>query len=94
MKLSTALRNGARGQRQGTGYYFLEPSCCCAMGAIFRGLGIRDEGSITAEAMDRLREIVDCDGRETTLNVLLADLNDHLGWSFDEIADWLEHYGW
>jgi hypothetical protein len=107
MKLSEAMRIGAKLRPQGFGYLFQlnenDQVCSCAIGAAAEGLlgtdpfvlkmGLSD----VKEKFPQLGEHVPNPGREgatQSLKTVIIHLNDEQEWTREEIADWLEGIGY
>ena len=86
MKLSKAIRIGARIRPQGFGAYF-HVGRSCALGAAFEGMKGRPANSIGRLIWDEL-------GISPRLHDRIVDLNDAQHWTREQIADWLEAEGY
>jgi hypothetical protein len=106
LKLSEAIRKGASmGYEQGIEFYFdARKNTVCALGAAHIGDGGR-YGSIlfASYLIDRfpvLGEYVEWPHDETLYGGVrklldqITILNDKVGWTFEEIADWVESLGY
>ena len=108
MKLSEALRIGAKLRPQAFGCFFEgdgeNPVCSCALGAIYEAtFGLPDKldeyspcrvDYINKDALidDYPELILEVDGEE--LYYLISHLNDGDGMEREAIADWLESEGY
>ncbi len=90
LKLSQAIRIGAKMRPQCTKAYFKDGGSC-AIGAAYEGMTGRSGGY--REIGDLLPELVDDDYQLTLLGELIAGRNDQGTQSREEIADWLEAQG-
>ena len=89
MKLSEAIRIGARLRPQELrGHYFLDGRSC-ALGAAFEALGISSEAKLDLHAWSTLKERYSL---PQTLHHEITSRNDR-GQSRESIADWLEAQG-
>ncbi len=101
MKLSTAIRKGSKGKTQGFGRHWdPKTGAVCALGAARIGAGQGpcylldpDSPSIYQIFPDAWTQIETEDGNERIIS-LIGHFNDTLRWSFGEIADWLDYYGY
>lgn len=104
MKLSEAIREGAKLRPQAFGAYFDEKNCSCALGAASEGSGFqyeRTRGSVTArfaKLEKHLRQHFPMlwqpqnESMATDLWYAISERNDE-GITREEIADWLEEQG-
>lgn len=104
MKLSEAIRKGSIGVSQITGeLIFWEDGKavgCCALGAAIIGAeltqptGHKDKYILLRERFPELvKNIMSPRGFEYELENIIIRLNDTHGWTFDQIANWLEENG-
>lgn len=96
MKLSEAIRLGAMIRPQGSGVYF-SLGRSCALGAAFEACGATayDEGFATSGdyLFSILRMWAPCPAcvyDHHRLGFVVTHLNDHHGWTREQIADWVE----
>lgn len=109
MKLSEAIREGAKNAPQSFGAYSNAKGATCALGAAYEGLsGKRLPPSTTSGVLGWLAELLDydlCDihlhdprpdseGYVVPLNAMIFGLNDGSHWTREQIADWLETQGY
>lgn len=106
MKLSEAMREGAKLRPKAIGYLFDKGEdgqiCSCAIGAAMEcargfsnelwGAGMDD----AKEIFPQLKEFISgpVDGINRSIATTIINLNDSRDWSREEIADWLESIGY
>lgn len=92
MKLSEALREGAKKHKQHFGYYEGPDDSRCAVGAIFSALGMDRIWESTRMYREALPILFDSefDVEGNSLMDQIIALNDGERKSFEEIAQWLE----
>lgn len=109
MKLSEAIREGAKLRQQAFGKYFNEKSSC-AVGAALEGSLQKEKrletaqeyyskffiSTFLAEIYPYFRtEVIDpVEKRKGRLEEVIQTLNDTHEWSRNQIADWLEKEGY
>lgn len=85
LKLSTAIRIGAKIRHQCRGNYYVSGGSC-ALGAAKEAIGAKDDSALQ-EAMGISHK------ERTVLFGQIIDKNDG-GWTRERIADWLESRGY
>lgn len=93
MKLSTAIRKGCKGKKQIILTYDDHKGGVCVIGAARLGSG-RNNDYPSSIFPVLLEQIENEDGVDESLHACLTYQNDILKWSFKEIADWCEYYGY
>lgn len=102
IKLSTAIREGAKLRPQGHGNYFAPLGHSCALGAAFQAVTGRTgkDALPIAVDLDKLFPFLDnevlhpAQSKSLSIAKIIVDLNDRLGWTREQIADWLEGIGY
>lgn len=90
LKLSEAIRIGARMRPRGTGFLFAK-GLSCALGAAWEGLG-NEPLNVTDPGYEGIyQELYRRHGKDMCRQVLR--MNDQ-GWTREAIADWLESRGY
>ena len=106
LKVASLMEKGSEGKTQITGHYFgANENECCAMGAVYQAVGIKDSDSLALDGKNEKLGIVTWprlgfpDSEENPFapndlnKAMLPDvvifLNDRLGWSFSKIVDYL-----
>jgi hypothetical protein len=87
-KLSQAIREGCKTTRQVAMVYIDHRGGACAIGAAMIAMGIDPTG---LRSFSQLRKIL---GFPNGLHGPIADRNDNMGWTREQIADWLEAQGY
>lgn len=105
MKLSEAIRAGAKLRPQGLGGFFVYDNdgnlCSCALGAayeaVFHHVARRSETDYTAFEIkfpELNADIEMPDGQVQWIQNAVAKLNDERCWTREQIADWLARKGY